>query len=769
MRQLRHANIHEPGVHVFRDEDRDFENEARRVARALWPAATFSGSATVEGRERDGIFETEECIHLLEATTSRRLDKARQDVGKLVSLGAKFQRGTSHKAVRGWLVTRDEPTADQRGAAEKHKSFLTILSFSQFQARLIDVRGYLAARDEYAFGSVRDPVTGSRKPATGYVHLALAETGKPDIRTPDDVSRLLAQGNRVVLLGDYGAGKSMTLRYLYQQLSTSYKQGTSPRFPVYLNLRDHYGQTDPAEILERHARAVGFEHPAHLVRAWRAGYVLLLLDGFDEVTGVSVQGLWRKLRDNRYRAMEPIRRLASEHPTGLGLAIAGRAHFFDTDAERRAALGIGNCLELSLSEFTDEQVEAYLKMRKLHGAVPSWLPSRPLLVAYLASTGLLEDVVGQWAADLDPSAGWNMLLDKITSREAEIEAGIDGPTVRRILERLATKARAAPDGLGSLTSDDIVAAFREICGYPPDERGMLLLQRLPGLGIEQGESETRRFIDESFADACRAGDVYAFAENPYDSTLFQGPLECACGPLGCSVAAVRFRSAGFASARLNAALARACAIGSYYVAADLALATIEAGHVIDSTVYIKEVLIPFVDFPADMASAASVHFQDCFFGIVEIDPELEGSALPRFHRCFIALLDGRISEADLPAAAFEDCVFDAFAMGAGTTNQVLDLQLPLGVRVLITVVKKLFERRGRGRKENSLYRGLDYRARKLVPEVLQLLRANGIAFPCRRGVDTIWLPDRSARTRAGRIVSSPSAKDDPLLIAAGKL
>jgi hypothetical protein len=100
---------------------------------------------------------------------------------------------------------------------------------------------------------------------------------------------------------------------------------------------------------------------------------------------------------------------------------------------------------------------------------------------------------------------------------------------------------------------------------------------------------------------------------------------------------------------------------------------------------------------------------------------------------------------------------------------VLDLQLPLGVRVLVTVLKKLFERKGRGRRENALYRGLDYRAKRLVPEVLQLLKANAIAFPCRRGVETIWLPDRSARARAGKIVASPSVKADSLVLAAAKL
>ncbi|HMD77218.1 MAG TPA: hypothetical protein VKG86_07575, partial [Terracidiphilus sp.] len=41
----------------------------------------------------------------------------------------------------------------------------------------------------------------------------------------------------------------------------------------------------------------------------------------------------------------------------------------------------------------------------------------------------------------DPAKGWDLVIDRICAREAEIEAGIDGQTIRKILERLATKAR----------------------------------------------------------------------------------------------------------------------------------------------------------------------------------------------------------------------------------------------------------------------------------------------------------------------------------------
>jgi hypothetical protein len=754
----------------MRDDDEDFENEARRIARALWPGACYSGAVKIDGRERDGLFETEECIHLLEATTSRKREKARDDIAKLISLASKLQRSTSSKAVRCWFVTRDEPTADQRQVAEKHRSLVTVLAFSQFQARLIDVRAYLAARDDHAFGSVRDPVTGSLKPATTYVPLALAEPGKAASWTPDGLVDTLSDGGRVVLLGDYGAGKSMTLHYLYRKLATRYKKALTSRFPVYINLRDHYGQTEPAEILERHARMIGFEQPAHLVRAWRAGYVHLLLDGFDEITTLSIQGLWRKLKDNRFRAMEPVRRLTSQHPARAGMIVAGRAHFFDTDAERRTALGLGSSfVELSLSEFSDAQLEEYLTLRGVKGAIPQWLPSRPLLVAYLASRGLIDEIVGEWAAELEPAAGWDMLLERIATREAQIEAGIDGPTVRRILERLATKSRASADGLAPLTSDDIVAVFKEVCGYPPDDRGMLLLQRLPGLGIDQGESETRRFIDESFAETCRAGDVVAFAENPYDAGLFPSPVECCAGPLGVSVAAGSFLRRGFSGSKLTAAIERAVLQGQNCIAADLVAATIESKQPIESQVYVKDVLVRELDFAEGTPSAAHVHFQDCIFGELGLDPGVDSAMLPRFHGCFIATLEGRVSATDLPAGVFEECLIESFSSGAGTTNEVLDLPIPLGVRVLITVLRKLFERKGRGRKENALYRGLDHRARRLVPEVLQLIKSYGLAYPCRRATDTIWMPDRSARAREGRIAATPSLREDPLVVAASDL
>ncbi len=745
-----------------------FEDEVRRIARELWPSAEFSGSTIVDGRERDGVFVTEDCIHIVEATTSRRMEKAREDIAKLISLLRKLKRKSGTRAVRGWWVTRDEPTADQRKISDKHRDSVNALSFSQFQARLIDSRAYLSARDNYVFGSVRDPATGSPNPTIDYVPLDLVRSDSTDLVSRSDIVDLLADGRTLVVLGDYGAGKSMTLREIYRDLKKSHLEGTTSTFPVYLNLRDHYGQSDPAEVIERHAKSIGFSRPSHLVRAWRAGYVHLLIDGFDEISTVNIQGLWKKLQDNRFRAMEAVRRLIREHPDSAGLLLAGRAHFFDSPTERRRALGLSaNSVELSLNEFTEEQIATYLERAGISGFVPAWLPSRPLLVGYLASKGLLVDLAKEdpSGGQLDPAVGWDLLLDSIAAREAEIEAGIDGQTVRRILERLATKARATPSGLGPIGPESVVQGFSEICGYGPDDRGMVLLQRLPGLGIDREEDNTRSFLDEDFADACRAGDVVAFIESPFDSdSVPLADIESSTGELAISVASLKADARGFSEGKINAALGAAKRAGAEYLASDLARLMLDRGFGVREPIRLHDLLISELQLGPGGGDVSSLEFHECLFSRVELDPNVDAAKMPSFRGCFIHQLEGRGSRADLPASRFDDaCIIEDFVEAAETTADVLGLQLPLGTRVCITVLKKLYERRGSGRKENALHRGLDHHARRLVPDVLSVLQSEGLAMPYKAKGTTIWLPDRSSMRRVGRMIAAPTSSHDPVL------
>ncbi|MCS5830740.1 hypothetical protein LNO09_28070 [Klebsiella variicola] len=100
-------------------DDTHFEDEVRRIARARWPEAQYSGASIINGRERDGVFETDDVIHYVEATTSKRADKAKYDTKKIFELMSQQQKSGSMKGSIGWFVTKDEPTAEQREEVKK--------------------------------------------------------------------------------------------------------------------------------------------------------------------------------------------------------------------------------------------------------------------------------------------------------------------------------------------------------------------------------------------------------------------------------------------------------------------------------------------------------------------------------------------------------------------------------------------------------------------------------------------------------------------------
>ena len=90
--------------------------------------------------------------------------------------------------------------------------------------------------------------------------------------------------------------------------------------------------------------------------------------------------------------------------------------------------------------------------------------------------------------------------------------------------------------------------------------------------------------------------------------------------------------------------------------------------------------------------------------------------------------------------------------------------------MLLTVLKKIYLQSGSGRKENALHRGLDHHSRRLVPDVLRLLQTDGLISKYKRGGDlTIWIPDRAFMARVAKIIASPSACGDPLLVKAADL
>jgi len=144
---------------LARQDAIEYEQQVREIGRILWPQAEYGGAKNLLGRERDGVFETDDVIHVVEATISRQRIKALEDAEKSRTLIRALRKSHPDKAIRGWIVTRDEPTPDQREALEKFKvDGIRICSFSQFTSRIIDAPTYLQMRMDYPFGSARNLV-----------------------------------------------------------------------------------------------------------------------------------------------------------------------------------------------------------------------------------------------------------------------------------------------------------------------------------------------------------------------------------------------------------------------------------------------------------------------------------------------------------------------------------------------------------------------------------------------------------------------------------
>lgn len=739
---------------------KDFENEVQLIASQLWNVES-GGPVIIDGKERDGVYVTDDAVHLIECTISRSKDKAIQDVKKLSLLAKKMQTKYPDKAVKGWFITLDEPTPDQRSIANS-QGYLTIaISFVKFRSKLIDGNQYISLRDKYAFGSVRDPETGGITFSDSVVEIDLAEyNSEESLWTIDRIKETLNQNTNIVVLGHYGVGKSITLREVYIKLKKEFLKGRNHCFPIYINLRDHHGQTDPVEVLERHSRLIGFAHPYHLVRAWRSGYCFIIIDGFDEMATFGWAAKTTRLKDIRRRSMELIRKFIRDSVGQKGILIAGRSNFFDSITECRSALHLDSkTILLVLGDFNEAQIRSYLAKKNIETQIPAWMPSRPLLVGYLVAKGILVDIIDKTSGQMSPAEGWDLLLDAISEREAAIEAGFDKNMVRDIIEGLASFVRKQQSGLGPIFQQDLEKVFFEKFDYEPDERALTVLQRLPGLGNRNETDGSRYFVDENLADVAKAGEVVKYANAPYYFEFTNDPRTWVETLNELGVQVLRYKLEQMSSSQIQDAIWIAKEKEYDLLASDLILClNIKGSDWIKSPITIQNVMLPFFEINNEY-KWSDVVFRELIIRKLVIDelPELTNS--PKFYSCLIGEVIGFSNEKLLPEDIFIDCQFESFDSTNTTIAAILKMDVSLPIKVALTILKKIYMQSGAGRQENALFRGLSVNERGYVLDVLKILRQENLLIASRGASDKVWLPVRDQASRAKQIIINRAIKD----------
>lgn len=755
------------------EEESLFEEEVLRVARAIFAKdRPYQGSIMLDNRERDGVFIGEDSIAIVEATVSRGTEKAEKDGKKLQQAVDRFSKEHQFKAVKGYFVTKDEPTADQRATVARLKSNIATLSFAQLRSLLVDAGEYLNLRNEYPFGSARNPATGSATDLDEYIHLGFvnASNNKRVLSEASDLPTFLTEGQAVVITGDFGAGKSMTVRHVHQKLANAFLTKRHTRFPITLNLRDHQGQKDADEAIRRHATKIGFDSPAKLVRAWRAGDVDVLLDGFDEIATTGWLGQANNLRQIRRRSVELVRKIVEETPTGVGLLLAGRRHLFDSQTEMLSAFNLSQRKPsiFTTDEFSEAQIQKYLTRLGWESSLPEWIPARPLLLGYLATSGALSSFADPSPMNETTAAeGWDALLTRICQRESAMEVGVDADQIRRVLERLATLARTRNDGIGPIFQEDFSRAFNDVCGYSPDEGSYMLLQRLPGLGVTNPTDGSRYFIDETLADVARAGDLVRYVQYPDYEKSMEGVTGSAV-----SLGAIGMGVAHFNAAQLSVtgpqALATAERLQKRGASDSVAFDSVRLAMNLDLTVSpklsFKNLQLERMIFGDAEGDLSALHLDGCLIDTLDLT-EFDGDHdLPVFSDCMFGTVLGAGSASVLPSGHFNDCHFESFDASSKTTRGILaTVSLSPRQRVALTILKKIYLQGGAGRRDSALVRGLDDKLRGVVPEVTQALLNSDLVAVGRMGARTVYYPIRGLTPRVRTMIEQGAASGDAVL------
>lgn len=747
-------------------DDQHFEREVRRIARILWPSAALDRSPIVDGLERDAIVQTPDITIVIEATTSRRKDKAEHD-GKKTNELVKKVRGQGF-ACKGIFVTLHEPTADQGEAIKKYRTSVEMQSFDQFLSRVFDGPAYLQMRLQRPFGSIQNPKDlRSELQRDFYIPIPIRNDSDNSIHSAADLAGSLQRdSSRIAIVADFGSGKSMSLREVFYQLRDAFITKKHMRFPLYINLRDHTGAKYPDEILERHARELGLTDYGQLVRAWRSGFVDLLLDGFDEFAATGWSSTAFKLRQIRRTMLQAVRTLIAESPPQVGVIVAGRQHYFDSEREMSEALGLSADFRLMRIDLLTEADAAKI-VRKYGGKkVPDWLPSRALLLSYLAARNFLGDIEGLALENSSRGLSWDALLKMICDRESKQHTALDGGSILSFIERLATLARQTNDGLGSFSEEDLSSAFQITCGFPADDAARVLISRLPALGPVAQETGRRRFIDPDIADAARAGDTLRYIQSPFDNSISGNFREAqvALGSNGLERLSFLAEQRRIHTSLIEVAAEHASRTSLFILALDtLQLLMYWTADFTKSHVDVRDIQFESMTFEEAVPDFSRVTFWDCVFEHLSLSQDVDIKRLPRFRRCLIGSLDGIATLGDLPTEVFLDCDVIELASSTARNATILGTDLPIATKVLLTVLNKLFMQAGRGRKENAFVRGLDTRAKLLVPQILGVVQSYNFASPTKIRGQTIWFPNRDKTRRVGDILERPSTSADPLL------
>ncbi len=249
------------------------------------------------------------------------------------------------------LVCREPPAADL--VARAGRSRVQLVTFLEYQG-LIDFHAYVAGQTRKL---AADPVYNPRHYVPQCIRYRFAEEDHEGDAI-DTVTGWLEdiRGRFVLVLGDFGTGKTFLLHELARRLS----EAGGPLTPVLIEMCDLEKGRSLDELAAQHFARAGMDRLEFKAFRYmlREGRVVLLFDGFDELA----------LRVTYDRATEHFDTLVEAAGGNAKVVVTSRTQHFETDAQVRTVLGdrVGQLAGhriIHLRKFDETQIRDYLDRR----------------------------------------------------------------------------------------------------------------------------------------------------------------------------------------------------------------------------------------------------------------------------------------------------------------------------------------------------------------------------------------------------------------------
>jgi|GEM_PF-532167 len=689
---------------------------------------------------------------LVEVSKQTSLTKLREDLAKFASVRPYlFSQAIYAKC---YFVTDGEPNPSLRQTGDGQN--VKVLSIEQFSKELIDHSVYAHARTARPFGSAVDPLTG-QPDTVAYVPVEYETIGdrSRSLSVPD-IARELRFGRRIVLLGQYGVGKSRCLQQVFQELSANAQE--TCMFPFAIDLRRHWGAKTAEEIVRRHLGELGLtEYADNVIRAYTQGGIIFLLDGFDEIGSQAWSDRIEDLRAVRRDAVAAIRDLVEA--SNSGVLITGRHHFFDSNSEMLSSLGLRESdaiVAQAPEQFTREQMQSYLESAGISASVPEWLPRRPLIAQVVASLEN-DDLNRLVSAESGEVSFWTTFVEVLCEREARIHRALSAFGIHAVLRRLARLSRTKKENHGPLKWSEITAVFCELAGAVPVEESTAMLQRLPGLGRLSAESTDRQFVDRYILHGLRADDLVEIIRNEgamVGHERWIHPLD----EFGQAVVAARI--VGTVDVPRAIHVARKHVESNPVLSSDVvaSLARTNEPEIDFQNLCLRGGEIDCLDLSG--GNVCNVRIADTLIYSLHVSGEEPRGVV--LEECVCQEMFGTsVTEVGLPSWMVECTVERRHQLN--TLERIKQAGLSPAQRVLITIVKKTFFQPGAGRKEAALTRGLgDVVKNSVVKKILNKLVNEGVLEKAKGQEGWVYRPNRSQSNRMTEIVRQLSRSEDPL-------